>query len=96
MINPDNYALRLRITGEVQGVGYRAWFAREAEAAGLYGWVRNRLDGSVEALISGPAATVSEMAARAWTGSAASRVQQVETAAAEGIVASRFIILPSV
>lgn len=51
-------AIRLVIEGRVQGVGYRAWTAREASARGLDGWVRNRRDGSVEALFAGDADTV--------------------------------------
>lgn len=47
-------AIRLRIEGRVQGVGYRAWLEGEALARGLRGWVRNRRDGSVEALLIGP------------------------------------------
>jgi len=46
-------AKHLRITGIVQGVGYRAAFEREAHAVKLAGWVRNRHDGSVEALVRG-------------------------------------------
>jgi acylphosphatase len=46
-------AIRLRIEGRVQGVGYRAWLEREAHRRGLRGWVRNRRDGSVEALLIG-------------------------------------------
>ena len=45
--------VRLRITGNVQGVGYRIWVTRTASGLGLRGWVRNRLDGSVEALATG-------------------------------------------
>jgi len=45
--------VRLRITGNVQGVGYRIWATRTAAGLGLRGWVRNRLDGSVEALATG-------------------------------------------
>ncbi len=47
--------LRLRITGRVQGVGYRASLAQVAHASRLRGWVRNRRDGSVEAVLCGPA-----------------------------------------
>jgi len=49
------------ITGRVQGVGYRASCQREAAARGLTGWVRNRWDGAVEALIEGEAAAVDAM-----------------------------------
>jgi acylphosphatase len=45
--------VRLRIIGNVQGVGYRVWATRTASGLGLRGWVRNRLDGSVEALATG-------------------------------------------
>jgi acylphosphatase len=53
--------LRLRIEGRVQGVGYRDWAVREAQSRGLRGWVRNRRDGSVEALLIGDAAEVEDM-----------------------------------
>jgi len=51
-------SVRLFITGSVQGVGYRHWCVRQAAQLGLDGWVRNRLDGSVEAVAHGPAAAV--------------------------------------
>ena len=53
--------VRLRITGKVQGVGYRLWVMRTAARLGLRGWVRNRLDGSVEALVTGAAEDVAAM-----------------------------------
>ncbi|MGE0223976.1 MAG: acylphosphatase [Acetobacteraceae bacterium] len=55
-------AKRLIIAGQVQGVGYRAWMVDKARELGLSGWVRNRADGTVEALISGDVAAVEEMA----------------------------------
>ena len=55
--------LLVTIRGRVQGVGYRAWVEYQASASGLEGWVRNRRDGSVEALFAGPARAVAEMVA---------------------------------
>lgn len=52
------------VTGRVQGVGFRASLAREAEAAGLSGFVRNRVDGSVVVELEGPAVAVG--AVLAW------------------------------
>jgi acylphosphatase len=52
---------RLRITGQVQGVGYRYWMNRTAASLGLRGWVRNRTDGSVEALVTGAPEAVAAM-----------------------------------
>jgi acylphosphatase len=54
-------AKRLVIVGRVQGVGYRAWLTRKARELGLSGWVRNRPDGSVEALVAGDIASVEEL-----------------------------------
>ena len=51
---------QVMIRGRVQGVGYRAWVEHQARAHDLEGWVRNRRDGSVEALFAGPADVVSE------------------------------------
>jgi acylphosphatase len=73
-------ALQLRISGRVQGVGYRAWFADEARARGLVGWVRNRADGSVEACIAGDDATLTQMLDTARNGPPSARVDQIEAA----------------
>ena len=58
----------LQIHGQVQGVGYRAAMQREADRLQLSGWVRNRSDGSVEALVCGPAAQVEQIIAWARHG----------------------------
>lgn len=54
-------AKRLVISGRVQGIGYREWMVDKARALGVSGWVRNRLDGSVEALVAGDMAAVEEL-----------------------------------
>ena len=79
--------LRAFITGRVQGVFYRAWTVQQANARGLSGWVRNRRDGSVEALFSGPADRVADMVAACRSGPPAARVDDITTepaAAPEG------------
>lgn len=73
----------LRITGRVQGVGYRWNMAREATVLGLSGWVRNRLDGSVEALASGPADAVQALIEWAQRGPELARVEGVVVTAGE-------------
>ena len=74
---------RLRVRGRVQGVGYRYALRHEAKRRGVAGWVRNRTDGSVEALLQGPAERVAEIVAWARSGPPASSVDDVEVAAAD-------------
>ena len=69
---------QLTIRGRVQGVGYRAWVEHRARAHDLEGWVRNRRDGSVEALFAGPEDVVSNMVASCRRGPSSARVDAVD------------------
>jgi acylphosphatase len=70
-------SVRLRISGRVQGVGYRAWAIDKAARLGLRGWVRNRRDGSVEALAIGAEEAVVAMIEACRDGPLAARVTGV-------------------
>jgi acylphosphatase len=78
MTAPHRIHRHLRIHGLVQGVYYRAYLVKQAEALGLDGWVRNRHDGSVEALASGALEAVERLIAWAHVGPPAARVSRVE------------------
>jgi acylphosphatase len=80
-------ALKVRVTGRVQGVGYRAWTVRQAVALDLRGWVRNEPDGSVAALIGGPDAALQRMLQLFRSGPSGDRVTSVtaEPADAAGL-----------
>lgn len=69
--------VKSRIRGQVQGVGFRAWVVREASRRGIRGWVRNRSDGSVEALFSGPNEDVIDMMMACYLGPPGSKVSEV-------------------
>lgn len=73
-------AKHLVITGVVQGVGYRASFEVQARALKLAGWVRNRIDGSVEAMVRGDAAALEKILAWSQRGPAAAHVRNVSVA----------------
>ena len=75
---------RLHIHGRVQGVGYRGAMVSEAERLALRGWVRNRRDGSVEAVIAGAAPAVQQLIDWARRGPPAAAVSQVQVLPAEG------------
>jgi acylphosphatase len=74
----DDAIRQVTIRGRVQGVGYRAFVEHQATALGLLGWVRNRRDGSVEALFAGPDAIVADMIEQCRRGPAYARVEAVE------------------
>lgn len=71
-------AVRLRVRGRVQGVCFRDWTIAAARALGLAGWVRNRADGSVEILASGPADAIETFVAQCRQGPPAARVDSIE------------------
>ena len=79
----DAPARLLRIRGLVQGVGYRNALHREATRLGIKGWVRNRSDGSVEALAAGSAPALDQLVAWARRGPPAARVAEVSWEAVE-------------
>jgi len=86
---PD-ITVSVRIRGRVQGVWYRGWTEEQAELRGLRGWVRNRRDGSVEALFAGPAAVVHDMVDACWQGPPAARVETIERSPAAAFGGSGF------
>ncbi|MGQ3302008.1 acylphosphatase [Reyranella sp.] len=69
---------RLAITGRVQGVGYRDWAVATGQRLGLSGWVRNRTDGSVEALVVGDDEAVGRMIEACRRGPTLARVDAVD------------------
>jgi acylphosphatase len=77
--------VHVMISGRVQGVGYRAWTERQALARGLSGWVRNRRNGSVEALFAGEAEVVDAMVAACRAGPPQARVNSVLTDELRGL-----------
>ena len=75
---------RLLISGRVQGVGFRYALCAQARSLGLEGWVRNRSDGSVEALARGPREAIDALAIWAWQGPPVARVDRVVVSEASG------------
>jgi acylphosphatase len=75
-------AVRVFVSGRVQGVWFRGWTVKTAASRGLRGWVRNRRDGRVEALLIGPPDAVDAVIHACHHGPPAARVDQVERAAA--------------
>jgi acylphosphatase len=69
----------VRIRGKVQGVWYRSWTVEQAAQRGVRGWVRNRQDGSVEALFSGEPAMIDEMIAVCRKGPRLARVDSISS-----------------
>jgi acylphosphatase len=90
------------VRGRVQGVGYRAFVDHEARGRDLEGWVRNRRDGSVEALFAGPADVVAAMIAACRRGPSPARVDAMQEEAGNSDALNlrrageRFSVLPTI
>ena len=69
--------VRLVIEGRVQGVWFRGWLVQQAQASAVRGWVRNCSNGTVEAVLSGPAATVEALVSACHVGPPAARVSRL-------------------
>jgi acylphosphatase len=84
----------VRVTGRVQGVGFREWTVREAQKCGLEGWVRNQPDGSVKAVIAGGEEAVSTMLEAFMHGPGQAVVADVVWEPAEDLGLSGFQVAP--
>jgi len=97
MTLPDGHkAVIVRIHGRVQRVWFRVWTQEQATAKNLDGWVRNRKDGTVEALFRGPAQDVQNMISLCYEGPQDAHVETIEIKDAEGICAPGFERKPTV
>lgn len=87
----ERIARRAIVRGKVQGVWFRAWTIEQATEIGVDGWVRNRMDGSVEWVAVGTAEQIDELIARCHQGPSAARVDSVDVEETPGVVASGFV-----
>ena len=85
-------ARKIRVSGRVQGVFFRAWTKQQADRLGVAGWVRNCADGSVEAHVEGDEDTVQKVIALLRQGPSGARVEHVRVENFEPEELSRFEI----
>ena len=83
-------ARKVRLTGRVQGVFFRAWTQDRARELGVNGWVRNCADGSVEAQLTGEEDAVARMIERLRSGPSNARVEDVLVEDSEPGTVGRF------
>ena len=88
-------AKQLRISGTVQGVGFRDWLVLTASGLRLSGWVRNRLDGTVEALIAGNEEAVEVCIRLCWQGPRLAAVKDIEERISDPPETRGFILRPT-
>ena len=91
----DRIARRVTVAGRVQGVWFRGWTVENAQARGLDGWVRNRADGTVEAMFVGPAGLVADMVEACRKGPPLARVDALAEEPAEDDGRTAFVQLPT-
>ncbi len=90
------YRVRVVIYGRVQGVGFRAWTVATAQRHSVDGWVRNRIDGTVEAVFVGTRNTVEAMVAACREGPVAAEVAHIMVEETQESVSQGFISKPTV
>lgn len=89
----ETKAIHVVIRGRVQGVFYRKWTQARARHHAVAGWVRNREDGAVEGVFSGPADAVDALVAECRVGPPAARVDGIDIAVAEPAETRGFAIV---
>jgi len=94
-VSDDITSLRVHVHGFVQGVGFRDFLVMAAQAQKLNGWVRNRSDGTVEALVSGPTRAVEVFVTNATKGPPGAKVSAVDLHNSEPPSEKGFICRPS-
>lgn len=86
--------MRVRVEGTVQGVGFRAYSVRQALALNLKGWVRNRADGAMEALVSGQVKDVERFVQACMKGPEGARVKNIDLVSDADPGSEGFVELP--
>ena len=94
-VSDDITSLKVQVHGFVQGIGFRDFLVMAAEAQKLDGWVRNRSDGTVEALVSGPTKAVEIFVTNATKGPQGAKVSAVDLHVSEAPKEKGFIRRPS-
>ena len=89
-------AVHVVVSGHVQGVWYRGWTVESARALDLRGWVRNRRDGTVEAVFGGREPAIEIMLTQCHSGPPAARIDSVTAVAWDGETGTCFHQLPSI
>lgn len=95
-MSAQDRAVHVMIAGRVQGVGYRMWVEQQAASRALSGWVRNRRDGSVEAVFCGDAGAIERMLLACREGPPAARVSGIEVTETTPPEDDGFAVLPTV